>query len=415
MSDQGWILDVGPVADDRLHRVKASLLALSNGSMSVIGDLGSEEDSATRLVLVAGSYGAGADGLVRPLPGPVWTSLGDDFAGAGHCWALDLRSGVLTATPVGDGIGTVRFVSLVRPEIGCLRAERGGPASWPDPLSEPRAPESLRASYEWHAGRDGSDAWAETTSDRATVVATACERTWSSPDGDGVERIVDVRVDGDGRRAAAEQSLADACAIGFDRLLHEHRAAWDERWADADIEIDGDPDAQLAVRFALFHLLSSASTSGEAEVGARGLTGLAYAGHVFWDTDVFVLPTLAAALPAAARAVLEYRIRRLPAARRIAAALGLPGARFPWESAEEGVDVTPTSARDIEGRIVPIRTGRTRSTSTATSPGPCSATWTGRGIAPSSTGRAEASSPRPRRTGRRGSAPTPPAGATSTA
>ena len=83
--------------------------------MSVIGDLGSEEDSATRLVLVAGSYGAGADGLVRPLPGPVWTSLGDDFAGAGHCWALDLRSGVLTATPVGDGIGTVRFVSLVRP------------------------------------------------------------------------------------------------------------------------------------------------------------------------------------------------------------------------------------------------------------------------------------------------------------
>ncbi len=358
MNDDGWVLDVGPVAHDHLHRVKASLLALSNGFMSVIGDLGSEADSATRLVLVSGSYGAGADGLVRPLPGPVWTGLGDDFAGAGHCWALDLRDGVLTATPVGDGIGTVRFVSLVRPHLGCLRAERGGPTSWADPLSEPVAPATLRANDEWHAGTAGTDVWAETASDRATVAVTVRQRTWSSPDGDGLERIVDVRDGGDRDREDAEQALAEADAVGFDELLSEQRVAWQARWADADIEIGGDPDAQLAVRFALFHLLSCASTSGEAAVGARGLTGLAYAGHVFWDTDVFVLPALAATLPAAARAVLEYRIRRLPAARRTAAHLGLPGARFPWESAQEGVDVTPTSVRDIEGRIVPVRTGQ---------------------------------------------------------
>lgn len=92
-------------------------------------------------------------------------------------------------------------------------------------------------------------------------------------------------------------------------------------------------------------------------MGARGLSGPAYAGHVFWDADVFVLPVLAAVHPPAARAMLEYRVRRLPAARCLAAARGLEGARFPWESAADGTDVTPTSAPDPHGEVVAIRTG----------------------------------------------------------
>ena len=98
-------------------------------------------------------------------------------------------------------------------------------------------------------------------------------------------------------------------------------------------------------------------TAGEAAVGARGLTGEGYRGHVFWDTDVFVLPFLAATHPPAARAILEYRIRRLPAALRAARALGVAGARFPWESARDGTDVTPSSARDRPGGSCAIRTG----------------------------------------------------------
>ena len=64
--------------------------------------------------------------------------------------------------------------------------------------------------------------------------------------------------------------------------------------------------------------MASVADTGEAAVGARGLTGPAYRGHVFWDSDVFVLPFLAATHPEAARAMLEYRVRRLPAAREIA-------------------------------------------------------------------------------------------------
>jgi trehalose/maltose hydrolase-like predicted phosphorylase len=79
---------------------------------------------------------------------------------------------------------------------------------------------------------------------------------------------------------------------------------------------------------------------------------------VFWDADTFVLPFLASTHPASARAMVEYRVRRLPRAIEAARRMGLAGARFPWESAASGDDVTPPSARDRTGRVVPIRTGQ---------------------------------------------------------
>jgi len=95
----------------------------------------------------------------------------------------------------------------------------------------------------------------------------------------------------------------------------------------------------------MFHVMASAADQVEAAVGPHGLTGPGYGGHVFWDADVFVLPVLAATHPTAARAIVEYRIRRLPAARRAAAASGHAGVRFPWESGLDGSDVTPSQAR----------------------------------------------------------------------
>ena len=92
-------------------------------------------------------------------------------------------------------------------------------------------------------------------------------------------------------------------------------------------------------------------------IGARGLTGTAYRGHVFWDTDVFVLPALAALAPGAARAALTYRSNRLASARARALAEGRSGARFPWESADIGDDVTPAEGRDLHGTVIPILTG----------------------------------------------------------
>jgi trehalose/maltose hydrolase-like predicted phosphorylase len=86
---------------------------------------------------------------------------------------------------------------------------------------------------------------------------------------------------------------------------------------------------------------------------------------VFWDTDVYVLPFFAATHPPAARAMLEYRIRRLPDARTAAAQLGRAGARFPWESAVHGFDVTPSHAHLPTGEIARIRTGESEEHITA--------------------------------------------------
>jgi len=360
VSTPGWILHLDSAVDGRRPPIHPSLLALSDGTTSIVGDLDAGADSTTGFVLAAGAYGLGRDGLVRPLPGPASTHLGRRFGRAEeYRWTLDLHAGTLTRDPIGEGTRTIRFLSLARPGIGAMRSERAVPGTWADPLCRPRVSQVLSADHRYVAGvaRPGSTPWAETISDRSAIAVAAVQRVWTVADTSRIERITATRSGGTACRSDACAAVADARLVGFDRLLRDHRQAWGERWTRADIEIDGDPDAQLAVRFALFHLLSCAAVDGEAPVGARGLTGLAYAGHVFWDADVFVLPALAATVPAAARAMLEYRIRRLGAARAEAVGRGLPGARFPWESADQGSDVTPRSVRDVEGRIVPIRTG----------------------------------------------------------
>lgn len=137
-----------------------------------------------------------------------------------------------------------------------------------------------------------------------------------------------------------------------------HRAAWDERWATSDIVIEGDPDLERALRFACYHLISAADPDdSRISIGARGLTGTAYAGHVFWDADIFMLPFFALTHPESARALLGYRHATLPKARERARALGYRGALFAWESALSGEDVTPRYALSPDGEVQAIRSG----------------------------------------------------------
>jgi trehalose/maltose hydrolase-like predicted phosphorylase len=159
------------------------------------------------------------------------------------------------------------------------------------------------------------------------------------------------------RPEAALEALEAAERLGVDRLLVEQRSAWARRWSAADIRIEGDPELQRAVRFSLFHLMASVADRPEAALGAKGLSGPGYGGHVFWDTDVFVLPFLAATHPPAARALVAYRVRRLDAARAAAARGGFEGARFPWESGASGDDITPPWLTDARGRRFRVLSG----------------------------------------------------------
>ena len=167
---------------------------------------------------------------------------------------------------------------------------------------------------------------------------------WQPPGGDA------------GNRAVA--ALERASSLGAEHLLAAHERAWAERWAASDIVIEGDDEAQRALRFALYHLISAANPREEhVSIGARGLTGEAYLGHTFWDTDIFMLPFYIFTWPAAARSLLMYRYHTLPAARAKAARLGYRGALYAWESADTGEEATPPFVGMPGGRIEPVRSG----------------------------------------------------------
>src|SRR5262249_56334995 len=118
----------------------------------------------------------------------------------------------------------------------------------------------------------------------------------------------------------ASAALARSRALGWRAALAAHEAAWDARWIASDILIEGDDESQRALRFAVYHLISTANPEDDrVSIGARALTGDAYLGHVFWDTEIYLLPFYTAVWPEAARALLMYRFHTLSGARAKAA------------------------------------------------------------------------------------------------
>jgi kojibiose phosphorylase len=144
----------------------------------------------------------------------------------------------------------------------------------------------------------------------------------------------------------------------FDDVLAGHQRLWEERWKIADVPLVGDPRLRQAVRFAAYHLLSSAAdVDGRFSIGPRDLSGRAYHGHIFWDTEIFVLPFLTFAWPEAARSCLLYRHHTLRAARNRAKESGYEGAMYAWESTDTGEDVTPPFAVLPSSKAVRILNG----------------------------------------------------------
>ncbi|MGD8426631.1 MAG: hypothetical protein PVH63_03315 [Balneolaceae bacterium] len=141
----------------------------------------------------------------------------------------------------------------------------------------------------------------------------------------------------------AERLTIYAKLQGRDRLLEGHRKAWSELW-QSDIIVEGSPEDQRDIRFALYHLYSFARKGTAYSLSPMGLSGLGYNGHVFWDTELWMLPPLLVLHPDIAKSLLEYRYERLEAARQKAFAHGYKGAMFPWESDDTGQEATPVWA-----------------------------------------------------------------------
>ncbi|MBA2390608.1 MAG: glycoside hydrolase family 65 protein [Geodermatophilaceae bacterium] len=133
-------------------------------------------------------------------------------------------------------------------------------------------------------------------------------------------------------RDQVEGGLATAKLAGWDILAQEQRDFLDEHWNNADVEIDGDPELQQAVRVAMFHVLQAGVRAEQQPVAAKGLTGPGYDGHTFWDSETFVLPVLTYTAPEAVRDALRWRHSILDMARARATLLRQSGAVFPWRT-----------------------------------------------------------------------------------
>jgi len=141
----------------------------------------------------------------------------------------------------------------------------------------------------------------------------------------------------------AERSTIFAKLEGRDRLLSFHTKTWEELWK-SDIVIDGDPQSQQDVHSMLYHLYSFSREGTSLSPSPMGLSGLGYNGHVFWDTELWMYPSILVLHPEIAKSLVEYRYQRLDAAKRNAFSKGYKGAMYPWESAETGVEETPVWA-----------------------------------------------------------------------
>ncbi|HEX2149229.1 MAG TPA: glycosyl hydrolase family 65 protein [Actinomycetota bacterium] len=302
-----------------------------------------------------------------------------------HERVLDLQAGTLHRevdwiSPAGQRarINTTRLVSLTQRAVAAILYEVqavGGPARvviqselvanepLPQTRKDPRVAQILDSPLEseqfseWDAGA----AMVHHTNRSQLRVAAAMDHIWEGPESTAVQ--VDVSKDisrvtftsalqpGEkirivkfvaygwsgvrSRQALFDQvtaALTAAKHTGWEGLVKEQRTYLDDYWENADIEIEGDPEIQQAVRLGLFHVLQAGARAERRPIGAKGLTGVGYEGHTFWDTDTFVLPVLIHTVPKAAGDVLRWRHATLDAARRRAQDLGIKGAAFPWRT-----------------------------------------------------------------------------------
>jgi trehalose/maltose hydrolase-like predicted phosphorylase len=406
---EGWLVTAAGYHPDGDPSFE-TLFGQANGYMGVRGSADEPHPAATPGAYLAGLYDGQAAGVEDMAVIPDWTTTDIEIAGRPfEPWrwtvlsqqrtldlaALAFRRELLVEDPDGRRIGltSLRLLSLDEPHTAGIRLVltiEDGPPAGVELVAGVRtrgAAGALPHCQAVAAGhREGTDLLHARTPGARVAVDVAQAVTAGSGDGSlAGDHVADE--DFSGRRfqttleaggsvilerfvavySEREQELPARAAAeaaerarrgGWHAFESAHRAAWSHAWARADVEITGDADAQLGLRFAVAQLIAHSPLPGSrASIGAKGLTGEGYKGHVFWDTDMFLMPFYSLTMPEVARRIIEYRLGTLPAARRHAADHHLDGAWFAWESAATGDDVTPDHVVGPDGRRMRVLTG----------------------------------------------------------
>lgn len=302
-----------------------------------------------------------------------------------HERVLDMRAGTLdrfVEWPLPSGttleVSSRRLVSLKERSVCAvryavravggpvhlvLRSDLSGLVGRPTVTKgDPRVEEALGAPFEVLERREDATGGAMAARTRRSGITVACavDHVVEAPDrtvtveaedhvvrttvtadlAEGEElvltKVVAYAWDRDGDAAGvldvARAGVLSGLDRGWDGLLRDQRAVLDDFWDRADVEVDGDPELQQALRYCLFQLLGSAALISDAPAGAKGLTGLGYDGHTFWDIEGFVVPALTLLRPDAAARLLRWRAGTLDEARHRAKVIDLQGATFAWRT-----------------------------------------------------------------------------------
>jgi beta-phosphoglucomutase len=396
--ERGWIFS--RAAARGRETIDETLFALSDGTLGVRGGLEERASNTDGAFLTAGfvehelryherfaGFASSTDVRVPIADGKrIRISLGEKREDiASTCSeetqrTLDLRTGRLQRTTLwvaanGNAltVNAERIVSLSRPGLLAVRlsiksAGLTGPMhieSWIDVTgavarqgTDPRIGTNAPGLSLVAQGVKDDHSFVVQRGARPIVCVVAHDRAFENIEGSGlrsqqltlesgvelvIEKFVayawsDVSAADENTLVGEAREKADAArAVGFAALCREQSEQLERFWNVAHVDIDGADDLLLPLRLNLFHLFQAVGTSGNPVVGAKGLTGQGYEGHVFWDTDVYVVPLMALWMPERARALLMYRKQRLEAARQHARELNhARGALYPWRTIAGG-------------------------------------------------------------------------------
>jgi trehalose/maltose hydrolase-like predicted phosphorylase len=402
-NDPDWALEAEGYDALREGSVE-SRFAISNGFLGIKG--GRATSRGARWVVPSRTYVAGlfdTPGTDHAVPGLVpaadWLHVRILLSGepmvrhpsdvSSHRTTLDIRRGLLisqghhaTSSGVKGNVHTLRLVSLSERSVGLQLIEFE--------IEEGTVEITFEASFEgldlgliteqidqdlgvWRTRRSGKRLAMATAAslqidgqDLAPAELGGLKSSWRWRAHPGqivsfARTVAIVRSDAEVLNPGIEarEKLGFAQNAGWRGVVAAHQAAWAHRWDSSDVEIEGDVAAQRALRFALYHLNSAANPSDErVSIGARALTGDDYHGHVFWDTEIYLLPFYVLTWPEAARAMLMYRFHTLDAARAKALGMGWRGALYAWESADTGAETTPEQVIAPDRRVVDVLCGK---------------------------------------------------------
>jgi trehalose/maltose hydrolase-like predicted phosphorylase len=354
---------------------------------------------------LAGFYAQPKGDVQQRINTPTWSTL--TFSDGGRAFApkgsgtsgwrqtLDLRTGIVTTratwkAPNGHVTDLTYEVltDRARPHVGLVRlrltphwsgsatvADRfdGKPANVD--VEGKRAKLSTRVERGWDA--DGAGYWETIRAVGTGLEATLADRTVASPNVAATPQPIDSppRKASIGRRlsfpvtagqtyeltkfvgvadtaegasaaeaaAAAREAASQAAGLGYAALLEENAAAWAKLW-HGRIEVRGNKTLAADVNASQFYLWSSTNEGIDWSISPAGLSSNGYNGHIFWDAETWMFPSLLAQHPALAEAMNDYRFDRLAQAKVHARRTGWAGARFPWESALDGTEQIPPPA-----------------------------------------------------------------------